>query len=110
MLEISVLKHTMNRGLAKILLSNLLKNAIVHGQKQSNIEILISENSFRISNSSNQASLDSDKVFSRFQKNSGSKNSNGIGLAIAQTIAKKYNFQLKYFYSDKHNFQLNFPK
>lgn len=106
----SVLKHTMNRGLAKILLSNLLKNAIVHGQKQSNIEILISENSFRISNSSNQASLDSDKVFSRFQKNSGSKNSNGIGLAIAQTIAKKYNFQLKYFYSDKHNFQLNFPK
>ncbi len=106
----SVLKHTMNRGLAKILLSNLLKNAIVHGQKQSNIEILISENSFRISNSSNQASLDSEKVFFRFQKNSGSKNSNGIGLAIAQTIAKKYNFQLKYFYSDKHNFQLNFPK
>ena len=106
----SVLKHTMNRGLAKILLSNLLKNAIVHGQKQSNIEILISENSFRISNSSNQASLDSDKVFSRFQKNAGSKNSNGIGLAIAKTIAKKYNFQLKYFYTEKHNFQLNFPK
>ena len=106
----SVLKHTMNRGLAKILLSNLLKNAIVHGQKQSNIEILISENSFRISNSSNQASLDPEKVFSRFQKNAGSKNSNGIGLAIAKTIAKKYNFQLKYFYSDKHNFQLNFPK
>ena len=106
----SVLKHTMNRGLAKILLSNLLKNAIVHGQKESAIEILISENSFSISNSSNQASLDSEKVFFRFQKNSGSKNSNGIGLAIAQTIAKKYNFQLKYFYSDKHNFQLNFPK
>ena len=106
----SVLKHTMNRGLAKILLSNLLKNAIVHGQKQSNIEILISENSFRISNSSNQASLDPEKVFSRFQKNAGSKNSNGIGLAIAKTIAKKYNFQLKYFYTEKHNFQLNFPK
>lgn len=106
----SVLIYTMNRGLAKILLSNLLKNAIVHGQKQSNIEILISKNSFRISNSSNQESLDPEKVFSRFQKNAGSKNSNGIGLAIAKTIAKKYNFQLKYFYSDKHNFQLNFPK
>lgn len=106
----SVLKYTMNRGLAKILLSNLLKNAIVHGQKQSNIEILISENNFTIRNSSNQGSLDPEKVFSRFQKNSGSKNSNGIGLAIAKTIAKKYNFQLKYFYTEKHNFQLNFPK
>lgn len=106
----SVLKYRMNRGLAKILLSNLLKNAIVHGQKQSNIEILISENNFTIRNSSNQGSLNPEKVFSRFQKNSGSKNSNGIGLAIAKTIAKKYNFQLKYFYTEKHNFQLNFPK
>lgn len=106
----SELKFRMNKGLARILLSNLLKNAIVHGQKKSEIKIKISAKSFRISNPSAENALDPDKIFSRFQKNSASKDSIGIGLAIAQTIAKKYDLQLIYSYTGYQNFHINFPR
>ncbi|SKB62372.1 Signal transduction histidine kinase [Salegentibacter holothuriorum] len=102
----SVLKYTMNKGLARILLSNLLKNAIIHGEKGTEINVMISVNSFRISNSSKHGALDTTRVFSRFQKNPGSKNSTGIGLAIAKTIAKKYQLQLDYTFTQEHNFHL----
>ncbi|WP_286761502.1 sensor histidine kinase [Salegentibacter sp. UBA1130] len=104
------LKYKMNKGLARILLSNLLKNAIIHGQRNSEIEIEISAKNFIIRNTANNGALDPEKVFSRFQKDSSSKTSTGIGLAIAQTIAKKYEFQLTYYYEQKHTFQLRFPR
>ena len=103
-----VLKHKMNKDLARILLSNLLKNAIIHGKKGSEISILISLNSFRISNPGNLKALDKTNLFSRFQQLPGYKNSNGIGLAIAQSIAQKYQIKLHYFYTQVHNFQLDF--
>jgi signal transduction histidine kinase len=106
----SQLEFKMNKGLARILLSNLLKNAIMHGERSSEINIRISSKSFNISNISNQGSLDTDKVFTRFQKNSQVKGSNGIGLAIAHTIAEKYNILLNYTYEGKHSFLLSFPK
>ena len=102
----SELKYMMNSGLAKILLSNLLKNAIIHGEKNTEIEISISANTLSITNSANTDALDPEKLFSRFQKDSASKASTGIGLAIAQTIAKKYGLKLTYFYTEKHNFLL----
>ncbi len=107
--NLSELKFKMNRDLARILLSNLLKNAILHGERNSKIEILISVNKLKISNPSNYGALDSDKVFSRFQKSSSSKGSTGIGLAIAKTISIKYDLQLEYDYNGKHTFQLIFP-
>lgn len=108
--HISDLKYIMNKGLARILLSNLLKNAIVHGQKKSDIKITLSAQSFRISNTSVKTALDPDTIFSRFQKNSASKESTGIGLAIAQTIANKYGLQLIYTYTGNQNFHINFPR
>ncbi|PRX48838.1 sensor histidine kinase [Salegentibacter salegens] len=104
----SDLKYKMNKGLAGILLSNLLKNAIVHGQKNSEIGIIISAKNFTISNIARNGALDPENVFSRFQKNSPSKTSTGIGLAIAKTIAEKCEIQLTYQYEQKHTFQLNF--
>ena len=104
------LKYIMNKGLASILLSNLLKNAIVHGKKKSDIEIVIAGNNFTIYNTGHNGALDSEKVFSRFQKNTDYKASTGIGLAIAKTIAGKYGLQLIYSYDQRHSFQLHFPK
>nr|WP_232805848.1 HAMP domain-containing sensor histidine kinase [Salegentibacter maritimus] len=104
----SYLKHTMNKDLAGILVSNLLKNAIIHGKEGSEIIIEISQNSFRISNVSNRKALDESRLFSRFQKNSESANSNGIGLAIAQSIAEKHQIELRYSFTEKHNFHLDF--
>lgn len=106
----SDLKYIMNKGLASILLSNLLKNAIVHGKKKSDIEIVIAGNNFTIYNTGHNGALDSEKVFSRFQKNTDYKASTGIGLAIAKTIAGKYGLQLIYSYDQRHSFQLHFPK
>lgn len=104
--DTSMFRLKMNRGLARVLLSNLLKNAIIHGQKNSEIKIIISNKSFRISNTAANAALDPATIFSRFQKTAASKESTGIGLAIAQTIAIKYQIQLDYFFDGNHNFQL----
>lgn len=105
----SKLGYKMNKDLARILVSNLLKNAIVHGQRKSDIQIKISKNSFGISNRANSPALDPENIFARFQKKSSSIGSTGIGLAIAKTIARKYNLELEYSYNGKHHFQLNFP-
>ncbi len=105
----AVLKYKMNKSLAKILLSNLLKNAIIHGDKNSNIEVNISENSFSISNLAGDQALDADEVFTRFQKKPSREDSTGIGLAIAKTIAKNYNLELEYSFDQKHTFVLVLP-
>ncbi len=103
------LKFRMNKDLAGILLANLIKNAIIHGEKKSKVGIKISATTLIISNTAQNGALNPHKVFSRFQEGSTSKSSTGIGLAIAQTIAKKYALHLEYNYNGKHNFQLRFP-
>jgi signal transduction histidine kinase len=96
----------MNRQLARILISNLLKNAIVYGAKNETIKIEISEATFSISNLGREESLDPKKIFSRFQSIRTSKRSNGIGLAISKAITEKYGLNLSYEFTERHNFYI----
>lgn len=94
--------------LAGILISNLLRNAIIHSPPGTVIEILISANDIKFENSG-KSGLDSRKIFSRFQgaKNSGST---GLGLAIAKAITEKLHLDLSYHYnSQKHLFTIGIP-
>lgn len=102
------LKFKMNKDLANILLTNLIKNAIVHGQK--NTTITIHPKTLLVRNFGNAAALDSDILFSRFKKLSNDKKSTGLGLAIGKAIADKFGIRLKYSYNnEQHEFSLEFP-
>ncbi|AEA42248.1 integral membrane sensor signal transduction histidine kinase [Fluviicola taffensis DSM 16823] len=103
------LKVKMNPELARILITNLIKNAIRHNFNKGKIELLITNSSFQISNSGSDKELDSTKVFQRFQKESTDQSSTGLGLAIAKSIVDISGYRIEYAYSNSmHQFTVKF--
>ena len=97
-----------NADLCLILINNLLQNAIRHNKQNGMIEIVLNEKQLIISNSGQDLPLDDTKLFERFQKNSSSDESLGLGLAIAKEIADASSFLLQYkFESVQHHFILS---
>ncbi|SHI31483.1 Signal transduction histidine kinase [Mesonia phycicola] len=98
----------MNKDLAIILFTNLIKNAILHSEKNSEIEVKIASNKVSISNYSTTTELNPNKLYTRFYKTGNNKNSTGLGLAIAKAITDKYALSLTYHYNKRHHFTVNF--
>lgn len=97
-----------NNILGRILINNLIKNAMAHSPQNGKIEIIIKENSLYIKNSGTKP-LDGTKIFQRFyHETSTNKESTGLGLSIAKTIADSYHLTLEYVWEDesKHVFIL----
>lgn len=92
----SELKVKMNPELARILVSNLVKNAIHHNFKKGKVEILIEKCAIQISNSGSGHALDSGKVFERFHKESTDQSSTGLGLAIVKSILEISGYHISY--------------
>ena len=97
---------SINPDLAQILLTNLIKNAIIHNPDSGLIRISIDSKSWRISNPGDE-SLDQKYLFTRFQKVKDSSRSSGLGLAIAKAIANLYNLDLFYEFQDAHIFKIS---
>ncbi|SHG71497.1 Signal transduction histidine kinase [Salegentibacter echinorum] len=104
--EAGSLNISMNRQLARVLISNLFKNAIIHGAEENTIEVKVSNDKFSVSNAGRTEALNPDKIFSRFQSIRTSKRSNGIGLAISKAITERYNLNLNYEFTGRHNFYI----
>ncbi|HIB36716.1 HAMP domain-containing sensor histidine kinase [Mesonia sp.] len=98
----------MNKDLAVILFTNLIKNAVVHAKENSTINIFIEYQKVTITNEAKHKQLDKNKLFKRFYKVNTHKNSTGLGLPITKAIADKYDFELNYTYLSKHIFSLKF--
>lgn len=99
----------MNRELARILITNLIKNAIRHNFKKGKIEIRITDLSFQVSNSGSDKALDPEKVFQRFHKGSDDQASTGLGLAIVKSIVDISGYQISYTYTaSMHQFTVEF--
>ena len=94
-------------SLAQIMLSNLIKNALLHNLDGGDLCIITTEDSLLIKNSGD-APLDSEKLFHRFYHSvKGKKDSNGLGLAIARTIAQSASLDLNYEWQNgMHVFRL----
>lgn len=100
----------MNDSLAHILLTNLLKNAIVHNYKGGRLKVVLEKDTLKVINSGDKP-LDKNKIFHRFYRlDSDSKESTGLGLAIVKSITDMYGFHIAYNYDGAHSFVLNFVK
>ena len=107
--EINDINITSNKTLLEILLSNLLSNAIRHNIPHGLIRIVLKENELVIQNTGKAISLNTDKMFQRFQKESTDAGSLGLGLEIAKKICLLNQFNLQYNFADQlHSFTLQF--
>ncbi|MGN6647344.1 MAG: sensor histidine kinase [Cytophaga sp.] len=97
----------MNKDLADMLLSNLVKNAVTHTPAGGLVHIRCDKQTLIIENSGTKA-LDPQQIFKRFYKNSGETHSTGLGLAIVKAITDKYGFALSYSFDGKHVFRIRF--
>ena len=85
-----------NHSLAQILVSNLVKNALLHNEDGGELRILTTPVSLMIKNTGG-APLDGEKLFRRFYHSiDGKKDSTGLGLAIVRSIARISSLRLTY--------------
>lgn len=84
----------MDKGLAEILINNLIKNAIKHNIQSGYISISLKEKILKIENSGASFNGNPDEFFERFKK--GESGNIGLGLAIVKQICEVYNFKISY--------------
>lgn len=106
----SQLEYPMNKGLALTLVTNLLKNALVHNHVGGLVTITANHNSLRVQNTGSNNPLDDRKVFDRFYRNSDNEQSTGLGLSIVWSIANSYKLEIKYSFTGMHTFTIVFPE
>lgn len=96
-----------NHSLAQILVSNLVKNSLLHNREGGELQVLTTPTSLVIKNTGD-VPLDGEKLFRRFYHSmDGKKDSTGLGLAIARSIALSSSLKLTYEWQDgMHTFRL----
>lgn len=101
----------MNADLAKIMLQNLISNAIRHNDNKGSISIKTSPGVVVISNTGPVVFGEHpERVFERFRKNPDRKGSIGLGLSVVRKICELYGFNIRYFYRDQwHHFEIDIP-
>ena len=96
-----------NHSLAQILVSNLVKNSLLHNREGGELQVLTTPTSLVIKNTGD-VPLDGEKLFRRFYHGmDGKKDSTGLGLAIARSLALSSSLKLTYEWQDgMHTFRL----
>ena len=96
-----------NHSLAQILVSNLVKNSLLHNREGGELQVLTTPTSLVIKNTGD-VPLDGEKLFRRFYHGmDGKKDSTGLGLGIARSIALSSSLKLTYEWQDgMHTFRL----
>lgn len=95
-------EHTMDPDLARILVTNLVKNAIMHNVPGGGVWVQVHADRFSVHNTGPEQPLDPERIFDRFHKETTSDGGTGLGLAIVKAIATLYGFGVAYHYDGKH--------
>ena len=106
--EKASLNIKMNPTLGAVLVTNLIKNAIIHNHTNGIINILVEDNSLTIQNTGQNEALDEQNLFKRFGKKHQSEHSTGLGLAIVKAISDHYSFKITYSFNSLHSTTINF--
>lgn len=97
---------SMNPELAEALVVNLLKNALIHNVPHGEVWVVIEQNGIIIENTGIAVALSEPDIFRRFYKGSSDAASNGLGLAIARSIADLYGLQLSYTFTEQERHRM----
>jgi len=98
-----------NQILSEVLINNLFLNAIRHNIKGGKIIIATTADSITFSNTGQDKSLNTEKLFNRFSKSDPSAQGNGLGLAIVKKIIELNGWTITYnFDGNLHNFTVKF--
>lgn len=99
-----------NEMLAEVLVTNLLKNAVIHSPDEAKVEVNIDTREIVFSNDAVGGALSKERIFRRFYHAGNKKTeSTGLGLAIVKSITEIYNLEIIYEYDGRHNFKLRIP-
>ena len=106
---------TIDPTLARMMLTNLMKNAFVHNRDGGTIVIESRSQRFSIANDGQEQPLDAEKIFEPFfrnalksQKTEEEKNTSGIGLALVRAICIQSNLTIRYdFENSRHHFHIS---
>jgi signal transduction histidine kinase len=94
--------------LIEILISNMLSNATKHNVPEGYIDVQLSLNKLKITNTGIQRPLDKDRLFKRFYKGANRDGNNGLGLSIVWQICEASGIKANYEYDyNKHAFTFN---
>ncbi|GAB3969109.1 HAMP domain-containing sensor histidine kinase [Spirosoma terrae] len=99
-----------NRQLAGVLLTNLLKNAVRHGRAGGEVMVELTAATLVISNSGEVLPFPADTLFNRFVKDPARPDSTGLGLALVKQICDRYGLLLTYTYdvvTSRHSFRID---
>jgi signal transduction histidine kinase len=107
----------MNRQLAVVLLTNLLKNAarhgcVRHGQTMGCVSIELTPEALTLQNTGNPLPFADNLLFNRFVKDPARPDSTGLGLALVKQICDRYGLPLTYEYDAErgmHSFRIGLP-
>ena len=98
-----------NRSLIEILISNLIKNSIVHNVHAGKINIRLSASQLIIRNTGSAPETDPAQLFDRFKKGSHQSKTTGLGLALVKQICTLYNYSASYQYNNGwHELRITF--
>lgn len=99
-----------NKQLIQSLISNLMNNAIKYNVYKGEINITLKGNTLCVTNTGINESLQKDRIFERFYKQSNRLESVGLGLAIVKNICDTLGFELTYQFTlpNKHSFIILF--
>ena len=90
----------MSTTLAEILIANLIQNAIRHNLDHRYIKIVIRKDSYSISNPGRPLKVETALLFNRFQKESNTEKSLGLGLSIVKRICDQSSLDITYVCED----------
>lgn len=99
------LRASMDPALARTLVTNLLKNAMLHNRPGGSVSVQVDEGCFTVRNPG-VTPLDAGRIFTRFHKETTADGGTGLGLAIAKAISDLYGLKLEYVFEGMHVFNL----
>jgi signal transduction histidine kinase len=100
---------TMDKGLADILVTNLLKNAIVHNEEGGMISCMLNTGMLEIGNSGKELDFKQKDLFRRFVRDTSKTGNFGLGLSLVKKICDHYGFDIQYAYRNQmHFFSIHF--
>jgi len=98
-----------NRSLVEILLSNIIKNAVIHNSVKGKINVTIQNRQLLVENTGPALQGVPEEMFARFKKGSDKTKTTGLGLALVKQICYLYGYHLTYEYNNRwHKINIGF--